>query len=62
MRVGEFTGRQSVPYHLQVGDSLKVLRVVRDQGEVVAQGRGGNPNVTRKPWAEPGRLRLTSLS
>jgi hypothetical protein len=35
----------SVPCHLQAGDSLKVLRVVRDQGEVVVQGRGGNPHV-----------------
>ena len=35
----------SVLCHLQAGDSLKVLRVVRDQGEVVVQGRGGNPHV-----------------
>ena len=35
----------SVPCHLQAGDSLKVLCVVRDQGEVVVQGRGGNPHI-----------------
>jgi len=38
-------GTPSVPRHFQTRDSLKVLRVVRDQGEVVVQGRGGNPHV-----------------
>ena len=39
--------------HLQAGDSLKVLCVVRDQGEVVGQGRGGNPHARPCPAERP---------
>jgi hypothetical protein len=39
--------------HLQAGDSLKVLCVVRGQGEVVGQGRGGNPHARPCPAERP---------